>query len=96
MSEGVETMKEQELTICQSCAMPIADLNFQGTNADGSKNNEYCLYCYKEGKFTADVTMDEMIEFCVPHVSNNNPWPDEVAACQAMREIFPKLKRWTK
>lgn len=29
--------------------------------ADQTQNQEYCCYCYKEGAFTADVTMDEMI-----------------------------------
>lgn len=87
-------MSEQSLKICQSCAMPIEDLNLQGTNDDGSKNNEYCLYCCKNGKFINDVSMEEMIEICVPHTSKNNPWPDEETARNAMKEFFPKLKRW--
>jgi putative hemolysin len=87
-------MNKQNLPICQSCAMPMADPDLQGTNADGSKNSEYCTYCYKEGKFTADITMEGMIDFCVPLTSNNNPWPDAATARQAMRELFPKLKRW--
>jgi putative hemolysin len=87
-------MNKQDLPICQSCAMPMADPDLQGTNADGSKNSEYCTYCYKEGKFTADITMEAMIDFCVPLTSNNNPWPDATTARQAMRELFPKLKRW--
>jgi hypothetical protein len=87
-------MNETVSKFCQSCAMPLADPNLQGSNADGSKSEEYCLYCYKEGRFTADVTMEEMIEICVPHTSNNNPWPDEATARKAMQEFFPKLKRW--
>jgi general stress protein 26 len=35
-----------------------------GTNADGSKNEDYCMYCYKDGQFLQDCTMDEMIEHC--------------------------------
>jgi hypothetical protein len=87
-------MNEQNASICQSCAMPITDPDLQGSNADGSKSSEYCIYCYKEGKFTADLTMEGMIEFCVPLTSNNNPWPDAASARKAMQEIFPKLKRW--
>ena len=51
-----------EQKICQCCAMPIDESTF-GTEADGSKNQDYCLYCYKNGHFTKDCTMDEMIEF---------------------------------
>ncbi len=29
---------------CQSCAMPMQNPDDFGTNADGSKNNEYCSY----------------------------------------------------
>ena len=51
-----------EQKICQCCAMPIDESTF-GTEADGSKNQDYCLYCYKNGHFTKNCTMDEMIEF---------------------------------
>ena len=40
-----------EQKICQCCAMPIDESTF-GTEADGSKNQDYCLYCYKNGHFT--------------------------------------------
>jgi hypothetical protein len=58
---------------CQSCAMPLDDVNFRGTNADGSKNKEYCKYCFKDDKFTSELTVDEMIEICVPMTSRDNP-----------------------
>ena len=49
---------------CQSCGMPMGNTGeFYGTNADGSKNTEYCSYCFDSGKFTGEMTMDEMIEF---------------------------------
>ena len=47
-----------EQKICQSCAMPIDESTF-GTEADGSKNQEYCHYCYANGQFTKECTMDE-------------------------------------
>ena len=43
--------------------MPLAE-NILGTNADGSKNEEYCIYCYKDGAFTGDFTMEQMVEYC--------------------------------
>ena len=35
---------------CQSCGMPLTK-DVLGTNADGTKNEDYCMYCYKDGKF---------------------------------------------
>ena len=77
--------------------MPLTNENL-GTNADGSKNEDYCMYCYKDGKFTQDCTMDEMIDFCaqfVDEVNKNMPKPmtrDEYK--DMMRQFFPTLKRW--
>jgi hypothetical protein len=89
------TNKQNE-TWCQSCSMPLNDTQSLGTNSDGSPNPDYCLYCFKDGQFTSKMSMDEMIEFCVPFVSKGNPWPDAAAARKAMRETFPQLKRWKK
>jgi len=37
---------------CQSCGMPLnKDPQSGGTNADGSKNEKYCSYCYQNGAF---------------------------------------------
>ena len=90
---------EQEMKFCQSCGMPLND-QVLGTNADGSKNEDYCMYCYKDGKFTNDCTMDEMIEFCAQYVDEVNkniskPMTREEYK-QMMRQYFPMLKRWKK
>ena len=60
-----------EQKFCQSCGMPLTN-EVLGTNADGSKNEEYCMYCYKDGKFLQDCTMDEMIEHCAQFVDEVN------------------------
>ena len=90
---------EQEMKFCQSCGMPLNDEN-RGTNADGSKNDDYCMYCYQNGKFTNDCTMDEMIEFCaqfVDEVNKNMPKPmTKEEYKDVMRQYFPMLKRWKK
>jgi hypothetical protein len=53
-----------EKTICQSCGMPIEKPEQFGTNADESVNHDYCIYCYKDGKFIDDVSMEEYIDMC--------------------------------
>lgn len=81
---------------CQSCGMPLSETENEvlGTNADGSKNEDYCIYCYKDGEYTSNMTMDEMIEFCVPFMTGNNSGMTEEDSRKMMREVFPKLKRW--
>ena len=80
---------------CQSCAMPMAGNDeLFGTNADGSKNEEYCIYCYKDGNFTNDCTMEEMIEFCIPHMVEGNSGMSEDEARKMMNQFMPQLKRW--
>lgn len=89
-----KTMAE---TYCQSCAMPMGPTDeMYGTNADGSKSKEYCKYCFENGAFTWNGTMDEMIEICVPHMVAANRGMDENGARNMMRGFFPHLKRWKK
>ena len=86
-----------EQTFCQSCGMPLTE-EILGTNADGSKNEEYCIYCYKDGAFTGDFTMEEMVEFCAQFVdefnknSGQNLTKEEYKA--VLRQYYPNLKRW--
>ncbi len=82
---------------CQSCGMPLND-DILGTNSDGSKNQEYCTYCYKDGAFTGDFTMEEMVEFCAQFVDefNKNTGQNltKDAYKEVLRQFYPNLKRW--
>jgi hypothetical protein len=41
--------------------MPLDDSRVLGTEKDGSKSQEYCKYCYKDGTFiNPGMTLDEM------------------------------------
>lgn len=82
--------------ICQSCAMPLTDEKMFGTNQDGSKNEDYCIYCYKDGNFVGNSTMEQMIDFCAPICVKEGVYPDMEAAKAEMMKYFPKLKRWAK
>ena len=85
---------------CQSCGMPLTRIDDCGTNADGSTNFDYCQYCYKDGKFLQECTMEEMIEHCaqfVDEVNKQMPKPmTKEEYKQMMRGFFPMLKRWKK
>ncbi len=78
---------------CQSCAMPLTD-ELLGTHADGTKNEDYCMDCFKDGEFTSDMSMDEMMNFCIEKMVEVHPDMDKNQASAMMKEVFPKLKRW--
>ena len=77
--------------------MPLTN-EVLGTNADGSKNGDYCIYCYKDGHFLQDCNMNEMIEHCaqfVGEVNKNLPTPiTKEEYIGQMKMFFPHLKRW--
>lgn len=86
----------ENMIFCQSCGMTLEKPEDFAKNVDGSKNNDYCRFCYQDGKFTTDETMEQMIDFCIPHCLGGNPWHTEEEARKAMMEFFPTLKRWAK
>lgn len=78
--------------ICQSCAM-LMNSDDHGTNADGSLNEDYCKYCFSDGQFKKNETMEQSIEQDLRFwIDENCKTPEE--ARQKMRQIFPTLKRW--
>lgn len=83
-----------EEKICQSCAMPLTKEEEFATNADGSKNEEYCIYCYKNGAFVADQTLEEMVEFCIPFVYKEGDPRSREEVRKEMLTHFKTLKRW--
>ena len=86
---------------CQSCGMPLENDEVIGRNTDCSKNNDYCIYCYKDGEFADNnMSMEQMIDHCMQFLGNFNK--DSVAkfspegARAKMKKHFPTLKRWKK
>jgi predicted transcriptional regulator YdeE len=79
---------------CQSCGMPMNSHEDRGTNQDHSISEDYCQYCYKDGEFTSEDTMIEMIESCIPFALEEGSHPDEKTAREVMLTYFPALKRW--
>ena len=82
---------------CQSCGMPLtADSPLFAHHADGSINPHYCSYCYKDGAFTQDITLEDMIKQSIPYVVQNNPSLTEAIAQNMMEKTLPYLARWCK
>ena len=89
-------MDFKNMTFCQSCGMPLSRAEEHGTEQDGSPSPHYCKYCYQNGAFTGDMTMEQMIDFCTPMMVQANPGMTAEQAKEQMFKFFPMLLRWKK
>ncbi|PQP83503.1 transcriptional regulator [Paenibacillus sp. PCH8] len=81
------------VTVCQSCGMPLTTPTQFGTETDGSTTREYCIYCYKEGKFEQPgISLEVMTEMCTAILKDEGM--DEESARSMLRNQLPFLKRW--
>ena len=77
---------------CQSCTMPIDNIENRGTEKDGSKSYLYCKYCYQNGAFTnPDMTLEQMKNIVLTQMRKLN-LPDNII--QQSLNNLPHLKRW--
>ncbi|MGQ5426172.1 zinc ribbon domain-containing protein [Thermophilibacter sp. ZX-H3] len=78
---------------CQSCGMMFTGPDQHGHEADGSETEDLCRWCYEGGRYTDDVTMDEMIEDCAPRMAEAMGWTVDEAA-SLLGAVLPTLRRW--
>ena len=56
------------------------------------------MYCYKDGAFTGNFTMEEMAEYCSMFVAEYNKNIGQNLSCceykDVLRKLYPSLKRW--
>ena len=76
--------------VCQCCGMPLDDSSVS-REPDGAFNEEYCKWCYADGKFVY-TSLEELTEFLVGHMSNEN-WPPEQVWAYFEAQL-PKLDYW--
>ena len=77
--------------ICQCCGMPLED-DIMAKETDGSINEDYCKWCYKDGNFTYN-DMESLISFCENTMSNETFSKQRVR--DYMSNLLPKLKHWS-
>lgn len=86
---------ENPIIICQSCGIPLdKDPGKCGTNANKTKSEKYCSFCFSEGHFIDEgITLAEKIEknIQIAVAVMNIP---ESKARQMAEDILPKLERW--
>lgn len=76
--------------ICQCCGMPLEDSSVS-KETDGTFNEEYCKWCYKDGKF-AYTSLEELTDFLVGHMSNEQFPPEKVR--EYLNKMLPTLNHW--
>ena len=87
---------EKTYKFCQSCGMPMKkDPAGGGTNADGTKSEMYCSFCFQNGKFTSPEidTPEKMQTLCIGKLKEMH-FPGFIA--WLLTRSIPKLERWRK
>jgi len=89
-----------ERRYCQSCGMPLdlTKIEYLGTNADQSPSHEFCYYCLKDGKYTVDYTMEQMVDIWVKYTDKYNWYTNTAYQPRELRTLLmkrlPTLNRW--
>ncbi|NBH80871.1 helix-turn-helix domain-containing protein [Clostridiaceae bacterium] len=83
---------------CQSCGMLLVKSGDKGTESDGRKSEEYCVFCYQHGQFTQDISIEELIERNLQDLDSwnqeNGLHLTEQEARAELQKFLPTLKRW--
>jgi len=88
--EGIDI---NEKIICQSCGMPMKKQEDFGTDEFGNQNREYCNFCFQNGKFLDDCTLNEKIDKLVEISIKELGLKEDIARNMAETKL-PQLKRW--
>lgn len=84
--------------LCQSCAMPLNEkgMDLRGTEKDGSKSEQYCVHCYRNGKYVEpNLSFDDMVKRGIEGMEKSGA---NFFKKFLMRKSYPtllkQLKRW--
>lgn len=84
--------------LCQSCGMVLEHDSDKGTKQDGSKSEEFCAFCFQHGKFTQNISIEELIELNLRDLDEwnkaNGLQLTKQEARKQLEEFLPTLKRW--
>ncbi len=78
--------------ICQCCGMPLSEDEMISREPDGSFNEEYCKWCYADGKY-AYQTKEALLDFLVNHMPN----PENLSADERKSQFdgyLSQLRHW--
>ncbi len=81
-------------SVCQCCGMLMNSDAEHGSNADGSKNEDYCHLCYQKGSYTEPrLSVETIISRNVERLVADEEKPEAEARAEAETTIAD-LKRW--
>ena len=78
--------------VCQCCGMPLNEDELLSREEDGSFNEDYCKWCYTDGKFTYD-SKDALLDFLLSHMPNPEQIPENKRRIQ-YDDWLSQLKHW--
>ena len=78
---------------CQSCGMMFTAPDQHGHEADGTEVEDFCRWCYDDGAYTYETTMEDMIEDCAPRMAEARGGTVDESASR-LGAVLPTLKRW--
>lgn len=104
MAETFDTSVDALLGVaprqCQSCGVMLDSDEIKGNEADGSKSEHYCSYCFQNGRFAHNISMEEMAEH---NLRDLDSWNRETGlnlskeqAKAQLLSFLPTLERWKK
>ena len=95
---SVDYLLGRSIAQCQSCGTILIKNSDKGTEIDGCQSEEYCAFCYQQGRFLQDFTIEELIEILVRHLDRWNQDNGVNLTAQEARielqKLLPTLKRW--
>lgn len=78
--------------ICQCCGMPLSEDSLISRESDKSYNEEYCKWCYTDGKFTYE-SKESLLDYLVKHMPNPDNLDNETRRAQ-YDSFLSQLKHW--
>ncbi len=79
--------------ICQCCGMPLGEDEMISREKDGSFNEDYCKWCYTDGKFVYE-SKDALLDFLVSHMPDPQNLPEDERR-KAYDGYLSTLKHWS-
>ena len=62
-------------------------------NADRTKNDKWCCYCFHDGEL-GECTLEEMIDICAPIEVSDGRCKTLEEAKEQLAKFLPTLERW--
>ena len=78
--------------VCQCCGMPLSEDGFISREKDGSFNEDYCKWCYADGRFVYE-TKSSLVDFLLAHMPNPEGLSEDTRRA-AYENALSSLKHW--